>query len=190
MKKFIVITGPQAVGKMTVGHEIEKLTGFKVFHNHVVIEMVDPFLSYGTKEGRKLVDTIRDEMFDAIASSNMPGLIFTFVWAFGQEGEKEYVDKVCKIFENKGSDIYIVELEADIDARLARNVTPHRLEHKPSKRDIEFSRNNLLESNIRYRLNSTPGEITRENYIRINNTKLSAEEVAKKIVEEFELEKK
>lgn len=32
--KFILITGPQAVGKMTVGQELEKITNLKLFHNH------------------------------------------------------------------------------------------------------------------------------------------------------------
>jgi len=36
-----------------------------------------------------------------------------------------------------------------------------------------------------YRLNSVKGEITRENYMRINNTNLSAEEVALMIKEKF-----
>jgi shikimate kinase len=31
--KFIIIFGPQAVGKMTVGHELEKTTKLKLFHN-------------------------------------------------------------------------------------------------------------------------------------------------------------
>lgn len=33
--KLVVIIGPQAVGKMTVGHALEKITGLKLFHNHV-----------------------------------------------------------------------------------------------------------------------------------------------------------
>ncbi|GGA15578.1 hypothetical protein GCM10008018_70410 [Paenibacillus marchantiophytorum] len=37
MMKLIIIFGPQAVGKMTVGHELEKVTGMTVFHNHMTI---------------------------------------------------------------------------------------------------------------------------------------------------------
>ena len=35
--KFIIITGPQAVGKMTVGQELTKITGLKLLHNHMTI---------------------------------------------------------------------------------------------------------------------------------------------------------
>ena len=40
---FIIIYGPAAVGKMTVGKELSKLTGYKLFHNHMSIEFVLQF---------------------------------------------------------------------------------------------------------------------------------------------------
>lgn len=39
----------------------------------------------------------------------------------------------------------------------------------------------------KYRLNSLEGEITRQEYIRINNSNMSAEEVAKVIKDKFQL---
>lgn len=41
--KLIIIFGPQASGKMTIGHELEKLTELKLFHNHMTIELLAPF---------------------------------------------------------------------------------------------------------------------------------------------------
>lgn len=51
---FYFIVGPQAVGKMTVGQEIARLTGAKLFYNHMTIDLVSQFFDYGTKEGRQL----------------------------------------------------------------------------------------------------------------------------------------
>lgn len=99
----------------------------------------------------------------------------------------DYVDKVCDIFESKGAEVYFVELEAELDERLERNKSPHRLEHKPTKRNIEFSEGELISSMEKYRLNSLEGEIKRENYIRINNKELSPEKVAKIIKDKFKL---
>ena len=45
--------------------ELEKLTNYKLFHNHMTIEMVAPFFSYGTPQGRKLVNVLREEFFKA-----------------------------------------------------------------------------------------------------------------------------
>jgi len=80
-----------------------------------------------------------------------------------------------------------VELEADLDERLSRNLSPNRLQHKPTKRNMEWSENELKTSMEKYRLNSYDGEIKRENYLRINNTDLSAEEVARQIKHKFGL---
>ncbi|MDM5327130.1 AAA family ATPase [Neobacillus sp. CF12] len=185
--KFVLIFGPQAVGKMTVGQELAKLTGLKLFHNHMTIEMVTPIFDFGTKEGQRLVTLFRKEIFEAAAKSNLEGLIFTYVWAFNHPSDWNYVNEVCEIFESRGGTVYFVELEADLNERLERNKSPHRLEHKPTKRNIEWSENNLKKSLEKYRLNSLEGEITKEEYIRINNTNMSAEEVAKAIKDKFQL---
>lgn len=80
-----------------------------------------------------------------------------------------------------------MELEADMNERLERNKSPHRLEHKPTKRNVDWSENELRESMEKYRLNSHKGEIENENYIKINNTNLSAAEVAEIVSKRFEL---
>jgi len=94
---------------------------------------------------------------------------------------------VCEIFESKGADVYLVELEADIDERLKRNTHPHRLENKPTKRNIQWSEYELIETMKTHRLNSNKDEIIKGNYIKINNTNLSAVEVAKMISLSFNL---
>ncbi|MBB6678573.1 AAA family ATPase [Cohnella lubricantis] len=184
--KFILLFGPQAVGKMTVGHELSKMTDLKLFHNHMSIELFHPFFGFGSETWR-LANLLRRELFESFANSNQYGLIFTYVWGFDLQEDWDFVNQTCDIFESKGAEIYFVELEADIDERLQRNKTPFRLDQKPTKRNVEQSEKDLLKTMERHRLNSTPGEISRENYLRINNTNLSAEEVARLIRDEFML---
>jgi len=38
-KKLIILFGPPAVGKMTVGKELADLTGLKLFHNHMTYKL-------------------------------------------------------------------------------------------------------------------------------------------------------
>ena len=52
--KFVLIFGPQAVGKMTVGQELAKITDLKLFYNHMTIDLVGQFFDYGTKEGKTI----------------------------------------------------------------------------------------------------------------------------------------
>ncbi|CAG7615664.1 AAA family ATPase [Paenibacillus allorhizosphaerae] len=185
--KFVVIFGPQAVGKMTVGQELEKITGLKLFHNHMSIEAVAPIFSYGTEPGRRLVKLFRQAIFEEVANSDMDGLIFTYLWSFDQQADWDYIESICRIFESKGGIVCFVELEAELEIRLERNKTPNRLNHKPTKRDIAFSERDLLNRMAKSRLNSFDGEIQRDHYIRINNANLSPEEVASMIKQRFSL---
>jgi hypothetical protein len=187
MAKLIIIFGPQAVGKMTVGQELEKLTDLKLFHNHMTIDLVAPFFSYGSTTGKRLVKYFRKKIFRAVASSDLEGMIFTFVWAFNKQSDWYYIKNVSDIFERKDGTVYYVELEAPLEERLIRNHHPHRLSHKPTKRNLEKSELDLRTSMEKYRLNSQPGELKFQNYLKIDNTELNPEEVAQKIKKSFKL---
>lgn len=181
---LVVVFGPQAVGKMTVGEELQKLTGLKLFHNHMTIDFVMQFFEY--HEGRDLIRLFRDEIMKKMASSNQRGMIFTYVWAFNEQGDWDYIEHVRDIFKNHN--IYFVELNTDLETRLKRNVTENRLEKKWTKRDTEFSENEMVRSMQKYRLQSHDDEIPYDNYLRIDNTNISAAEVAEIIVDVFDLE--
>jgi tRNA uridine 5-carbamoylmethylation protein Kti12 len=47
--KLVFIYGPPAAGKLTVATELSRLTGFKLFHNHVSIQFVESLFEYGTR---------------------------------------------------------------------------------------------------------------------------------------------
>lgn len=183
--RLVIIFGPQAVGKMTVGEELAKRTGLKLFHNHMTIELVSNFFSYGTPQGKRLVSMFRQEIFEEVSKSDLPGLIFTYVWAFNEPGDWEYIEWLSGLFESRGANVYYVELEAGIEKRLERNKSSHRLKMKPTKRNVEFSEQDLLSSMDKYRLNSNAGEICKENYIRIDNAELSPQETAERIMAAF-----
>jgi len=185
--KFVLIFGPMAVGKMTVGQELAKITDLRLFHNHMTIDLVSNFFDYGTLEGKRLVALFRREILEAVAKSDLPGMIMTLVIGFDMQSEHEYRESIVDLFRAQGAEIIFVELEAPLDVRLERNATENRLLHKPSKRNLEWSRDDVLKGDVEHRLNSLPGEITEPNYIRIDNTYLSAEETAWMIKERFNL---
>ena len=41
MAKLLVILGPQAIGKMTIGQELVKITELKMFHNHILVALFE-----------------------------------------------------------------------------------------------------------------------------------------------------
>ena len=182
--KLIFIIGDGAVGKMTVGQQLSKITDLRLFHNHMAIELVlDVFGGYNGKA----IIAMRDVIFSEFAKSNKYGFIFTYMWAFDQQEDWDYVEHVCDIFREYNAEIYFVELVAPQSIRLKRNITENRLKNKASKRDIEFSNNRIIEDNKKYRCVSNEGEIPYNNYIKIDNSTLSREVVAQLIKDRFEL---
>ena len=182
--KFVIIFGPSAVGKMTVGKALAEKTGLKLFHNHMSIEAIRPVFDFGTPAFNRLVTMIRMETFKEMAKSKEAGMIFTFVWALDLPSEFEYINRAVKIFEEVGAEIFYVELEASLETRLVRNKHEARLLEKPSKRNMEMAEKVLYSEND-HDLNTTEGTFNRANHLKINNENLKPEEVAQIVFEHF-----
>ncbi len=182
--KLVFLIGNGAVGKMTVGQELMKLTGLRLFHNHMTIEPVIEVFGY---YNGPVVSKMRKIIFEEFAKSDNYGMIFTYMWAFDQQSDWDSVEHVTNIFKEQGAEVYYVELVAPQEVRLKRNETENRLKNKASKRDLEASRERIIRQDEKYRLESYDGEITFENYMKIDNTNLEPAEVARMIQERFSL---
>lgn len=186
MANLIVVSGPQAVGKMTIAEKIRERLGYSLMVNHDSIEVSDKIFGMGTPAQKELNKIIRKGAFDTAIQYDID-MIFTFVTAFDSPEDIEYLNNLRNMFEATGGQFYFVELEADVKTRLERNVTPHRLSSKFTKNDVERSQRDLLDTMEKYRLNSNDGELICANHMKINNTNLEPEEVADQVVEHFKL---
>jgi hypothetical protein len=184
---LLFLIGPPAVGKMAVGHEIAERTGLRLFHNHLAIEPTLRFFGFGTPPFQRLVDGFRTSVFEEVAASDLPGLIFTFVWAFDLPEDHAVVQRYAAPFTSRGSAVRYVELQATQEERLRRNGGEFRLAEKPSKRDAEASRRNLLYLDTHHRLNTTGEFDHRPDYLRLDNTDVPAAEAADRIITHFDL---
>lgn len=180
--KLVIITGAAAVGKMTVGQELCKITDLRLFHNHMTIEpVIEIFGGYRPDT----IEKLRKVIFEDFAKSDNYGLVFTVMWAFDCKDDWDNIRKITDIF--KDAEIYYVELVAPQEIRLKRNKTENRLKNKPSKRNLELSEYLLVHDDENNRLESLDGEIPFENYIKIDNSNLSPDSAAKIIKERFDL---
>lgn len=181
---LLLLVGSGAVGKMTVGQELMKITDFRLFHNHMMIEPVIEI--FGKYEGA-VINKLREDIFDAFMKTNYSGMIFTYMWAFDLQSDWDYIHALTAKFEASGGRVYCVELVADRAVRIERNKTENRLRNKASKRDIVISQDRMIREETKYRLVSKDGEIPFENYMKIDNTNLEPSEVARMIKERFHL---
>ena len=182
--KLLFIIGDAAVGKMTVGQELMKITDLRLFHNHMTIE---PVLEVFGQWNGKAIQEMRDVIFKNFAASDNYGMIYTIMWAFDEPEDLAFVEHIKGIFEPYGTEFYYVELIAPQEIRLKRNASENRLKHKASKRDIAVSNRRLIEDDKSHRFVSFEGEITFDNYLRIDNSDIEPAEVARLIKDAFHL---
>lgn len=187
---LVVLFGPPAVGKMTVGRALEARTGLPLFHNHMTIELVVPFFEFGSPPYGRLVGHFRRRLMEEVADSDLPGLIFTYVWALDLEGDNRFIEEIADLFAARGGRIVFAELWADQATRLLRNEMSDRLEVKPTKRDLARSRAGLLKADAQYRLNTDgglEGPFADFPYVWIDTLEATPDEAAARLVETFDL---
>ena len=93
---LLLILGPPAVGKMTVGRAIADRSDFRLFHNHHSIEMLLDVFDYGTPPFRTLNSEVRRRVVEEAAASGTD-LVFTFVMGMDEQDEADYLDLVEQI---------------------------------------------------------------------------------------------
>ena len=187
--KLILITGNGAVGKMTVGQELAKITDLRLNYNHMTIDPVFNIFGYVDWE---VVFHVRKLIFEAFAKSENSGMITTFMWAFDDPTAWDMTEEMIRPFRDVNAEIYCLELLASQSVRLERNATENRLSHKPSKRNLEASNKIITDMDAVHRFESLPGEVEGgripfAGYFKVDNTHVSAAEVAQMAKEKFNL---
>ncbi len=105
--KLVFIYGPPAVGKLTVATELAKITGFKLFHNHVSLQFVRSIFDFGTRAFWRLTDKFRLEMFEEAAKGGVD-TIFTFV--YGKGTDDPFVKETIQRVKSHGGQVCFVRL--------------------------------------------------------------------------------
>ena len=114
--RLVFIYGLPATGKLTVAHEVAAMTGYKLFHNHLVVDLLLPVFEFGSPPFVELREDIWLSVFNRASRSQTTGLIFTFAPeatvrpGFIQEatravadgnGQVDFVELVCPVVELK-----------------------------------------------------------------------------------------
>lgn len=173
--KLIFIYGPPGVGKLTVATALSKLTGFKVFHNHATLNMVESVFDWGTKPFWEYVTKYRLELTEAAAREQIPGLICTYV--YGKGVDDWFIEDMVHAVEKHGGEVLFVQLYCAVSELMRRvkdpSRKPHGKIHKVTNLRRMMKRYDIV-SAVPYAVNLT-----------IDNTKISAKKTAKMIIEHF-----
>jgi hypothetical protein len=181
--RLVLIFGPAAVGKMTVGQELAKATGLTLLYNHQVVDLVTELFPFGTPMFHRLSRSFTLQMLEAAAESRM-GLILTHGLVFSRPSARMIIDDWSAPCLNAGGDVYYVELTAPLECRLIRNETENRQRHK--KTDWATPER-LREMETWGRWNSDGDFPYRDRHIVIDNSNLEPRDVAHTIRQRFDL---
>ncbi|MGO4604288.1 AAA family ATPase [Terrabacter sp. 2YAF2] len=189
---LICVTGPPAVGKMTVGRAVCDLTGFRLFHNHMSIEPLLGVYDFGTPSFRRINAMIRREVIAESVVAGLPGLVFTFAIDLDDPRELEQLQELVESVERAGAPVDVVELCAPQHVRLAREGGADRMDHKRSKRDVDWARAHVVDLESRARFTTDPardGErlLPGHRHLRLDNDHADARRTAERIVTELGL---
>lgn len=185
MSKLVIIFGPPAVGKMTIGRSLAKKCGLKFMMNHDTIELLLPHFEWGTPPFERLNSHFRSEIMKEHAQNGTTGIVFTYLWDLNSPIDKKVIDEYKSLFEQNDGEVFFIELFASLDCRLSRNTLPDRLDAKPSKRDITLSEKRLRATE-KHKVNSDDDfYYLNENYVKIDNTTLSQNDVIDRVCKHF-----
>ncbi|MDE1860385.1 MAG: AAA family ATPase [Candidatus Micrarchaeota archaeon] len=175
---LVYIYGPPGVGKFTVGKELSRMTGYKLFHNQLSIEFVRSVFEFGTEPFNRLVINYRKEMIEE-AARNKVSLIFTSAYASGYNDE--FMKGVIRSVEKHGGKVHFVQLYCDKDVLLRRVRGKSRTEFYK----IRSSRK-LDELLHKYNHMST---IPFRSSLFVDNTSITPRQAAMKIASYYKLKK-
>jgi shikimate kinase len=174
--RLVFIYGPPASGKLTVAVELAKLTGFRLFHNHVSIQFVQSIFEFGTKTFWRLTGKYRLEMLDEAAKEGID-TIFTFVYSKGEDDR--FVKNVLRRVRTHGGRVCFVRLYCDKEELIRRAKVSQR--KKMGKVGTEKMLSDL------FRKHNLDLEIPFRKSLSIDTTNQSPRNVAKSIARQYRL---
>lgn len=117
--QMIFIHGPAASGKLTIAKALQRLNGFRLFHNHLAVDAALALFEFGTPPFVRLREAIWLSAFAEAAGAGQ-SLIFTFhPEASVRPG---FIDAAVEAIESRGGQVHFVALECpeeEIERRIA-----------------------------------------------------------------------
>lgn len=178
--KLVFIYGPPASGKLTVANSLSRLTGYKVFHNHLVLDMLTPFFPYRDEVKAPIRQTlsrrIRLDIFKTAAEANVD-----MITTFGSAGEDyfDFYHDAKQLVETAGGEVCFIQLTP------STNVLHERAESETRALSKMNTKQQLVEWLDRHP--SAYEKFSEVEHPTIDNSEISAEEVAQQIATYYKL---
>lgn len=172
---LVYIYGPPASGKLTVAKELSKIIPYKIFHNHLTVDLVNAVIPSTNKNFWNYVNNFRYEMISILAKEKINS-IFTSVF---DSRHPQNFNKIVKIVEKSKGKIYFVQLCPN------KNVLLKRVKGKSRREYGKLT--SIKKMKEGFKLFPTYAQFKHENHMQIDNSNISPKKVALQIKTYFKL---
>lgn len=179
---LVVVYGPVASGKLTVATEIAALTGYILFHNHILVDALAEIFPFGndafTEPRTKLNTLFKKQLYEEVLATKRDVVMTS---NFGGERGRDFFEKLVDDARKYNEPIYFVRLAPDRaslfervtqESRSNKVNTPERLEAVLAKEGYGFEEFAALE------------------HLTVDNTHLSAKEVARQVIDHYNIKQR
>jgi chloramphenicol 3-O-phosphotransferase len=125
--KLIFLYGLPATGKLTIARELVAITGYKLFHNHLVVDTLLSVFDFGSPPFVELREEIWLSVFAEACRADLPGLIFTF--APEATVRPSFIPEAIETITDNDGEILFVEITCPLDTLKTRLSAESRQRH-------------------------------------------------------------
>ncbi len=107
--KLFFLYGLPGTGKLTIARELAELTGIKLFHNHLTVDLLLSVFEFGSAPFVELRERIWLSVFEEATA--LPAMIFTF----NPENSvrQSFIQKTVETIESRDGEVFFVEVVCD-----------------------------------------------------------------------------
>lgn len=126
--KLIFLYGLPGTGKLTIARELAEMTGYRLFHNHLAVDLLLSVFEFASAPFVELRESIWLSVFEEAAATSLPALIFTF----NPENSvrQNFIENTMRTVASFGGQVLFVEITCALDELERRIATPERKNHK------------------------------------------------------------
>ncbi|WP_461535254.1 DEAD/DEAH box helicase family protein [Spongorhabdus nitratireducens] len=130
--KLVWIHGAPAAGKLTVATTLQKNHGFKLFHNHLAVDIsLAIYDEFGEKDFYQFTNAIRFKVLKKANELGVEHLVMTYMTC--AEEDNPQIQAYLEFFHRENIDVYPIHLKPSDEVLLERTTAAERINsHKIS----------------------------------------------------------
>jgi chloramphenicol 3-O-phosphotransferase len=175
---LVFLYGAPGVGKLTVARALQRLVGYRVFHNHLTFDLAAALIDPFTPGFLKMMQELRLRSLELAMDFGVEGVTFTM--CYDHPKDMPVVEDIRRLLVDRGGTVHFVQLVCSLEEMKRRVAQPDREKYR------KLTHPEKLDALLRDWDVSTP--VVGHDSLQVDNTFVPADAVARMIVDAFGLQ--